>query len=291
MLSGVVSGTVGGREEPAGKKRSAGAVRLIMTTLADRTIAALRTVHDDLAALVPGLSPEQLTGPSAATEWTVAQVLSHLGSGAEIALASLQAALSAAPAPGADFNPGVWDRWNAMSPDEQAAGFLDHDERLVATFEGLTAEQRETTRIDLGYLPAPVPVATLAGLRLNESAAHAWDVRVAVDPAAGLDGTAGQLLAEQYTGGLGVMLGFIGKADALAAPAVVEIEGSGFGFDIADRVGMTASVTGPTATFAGPLEAAIRLVTGRLTPDHTSGDVAVTGAVTLDDLRRVFPGF
>ena len=71
-----------------------------MTTLADRTIAALRTTHDDLAALVPGLTDEQLAGPSGASEWTVAQVLSHLGSGAEIGLATLETALGAGPAAG-----------------------------------------------------------------------------------------------------------------------------------------------------------------------------------------------
>ncbi len=30
---------------------------------------------------------------------------------------------------------------------------------------------------------------------------------------------------------------------------------------------------------------------GRLSPEHTPDGVAVTGNVTLDDLRRVFPGY
>jgi hypothetical protein len=47
----------------------------------------------------------------------------------------------------------------------------------------------------------------------------------------------------------------------------------------------------PTATFTGPLEAAIRLVGGRLRPANTPERVKVTGAVTLDDLRRAFPGY
>jgi len=262
-----------------------------MTTLADRTIAALRATHDDLAALVPGLSDQQLTGPSGASEWTVAQVLSHLGSGAEIGLASLRGALDGSGAPAADFNQGVWDRWNAMTPQDQAAGYLEHDARLVETYEALTAEQRETSTVDLGFLPAPLSIASVAGMRLSEAAQHSWDVRVALDPTAGLPaGTAG-LIAEHFTGDLAFMAGFIGKADALAKPAVVEIQGSGFGIVIADGVGLVAAPADPTATFVGPLEAAIRLVGGRLKAGYTPEGVTTTGAVSLDDLRRVFPGF
>src|SRR5689334_14418764 len=94
-----------------------------MTTLAARTIAALRREHDSLAGLVSTLSPEQLTGPSGATEWTIADVLSHLGSGAEITLAGLRAGSGEAEAPGPDFNQSVWDRWNALSPQDQATGW------------------------------------------------------------------------------------------------------------------------------------------------------------------------
>jgi hypothetical protein len=46
-----------------------------------------------------------------------------------------------------------------------------------------------------------------------------------------------------------------------------------------------------TATFSGPLAAAIRLLSGRLKPEHTPADVEVNGNVTLDDLRKVFPGY
>jgi hypothetical protein len=143
-----------------------------MTTLADRTIVALRATHDDLAALVPGLTDEQLLRPSGASEWSVAQVLSHLGSGAEIGLATLEGALGASPAAEPGFNENVWDRWNAMSPREQATNFLDHNTRLVAAYEALTAEQRMTAQVDLGFLPEPLPLASLAGMRLNESALH-----------------------------------------------------------------------------------------------------------------------
>ena len=262
-----------------------------MTTPADRTIAALRATHDELAALVPGLTDEQLTGPSGASEWTVAQVLSHLGSGAEIGLATLETALTGGPAPAQGFNESVWDRWNAASPREQATNFLDHDARLVAAFEALTSEQRTTAQVDLGFLPAPLPLASYAGMRLNETAQHSWDVRVAFDPSAAIPADTAAVLVEHLAGGLSFLVGFIGKAGALTAPAVVDIEGSGYGLVIADEVAVATEPADPTATFDGPLEAAARLVGGRLGPATTPASVKVTGAVTLDDLRRVFPGY
>lgn len=84
---------------------------------------------------------------------------------------------------------------------------------------------------------------------------------------------------------------FIGKADALATPTVVEITDSSFGIIIADSVSLTQAMPTPTAAFAGPLEAAICLIGGRLTGAHTPAAVDGTGNLTLDDLRTVFPGY
>jgi uncharacterized protein (TIGR03083 family) len=262
-----------------------------VTNLADRTISALRATYDDLAAFVPGLTPEQLTGPSGAAEWTVAQVLSHMGSGAEIRLVSYGAAIDGTPEPGPDFNPSVWDRWDAMSPQEQADGYLEFDAKLVERFESLTAEQRETLQIKVGFSPLPLPLASIAGMRLNDSAQHAWDVHVGLAPDATLPTESAEIMAEQLSGGLSFMPGFIGKPEALKSPAVVAIQGTEFGFVIGDEVALAASISNPTATFVGPLEAAIRLVGGRLKPGNTAPGIEVTGSVTLDDLRRVFPGF
>jgi len=261
-----------------------------MTTLADRTIAALRDSHDVLAALVPDLTDEQLRSPSGAAEWSLAQVLSHLGSGAEISLGTLAAARDGAPIPGQDANQQVWDRWNAMSPREQASGFVEHNGRLVAAYEALTADQRESLRVDFGFLPEPLPLAAAAGMRLNESTLHSWDARVALDPDAAVPEDAAQLLLEHLAGDLSFMTGFTAKAEALAKPATVQVSG-GIGLVIADKVGVTTAVTNPTATFVGPLDAVLRLIGGRLTPAHTPAGVEVIGDVTLDDLRAVFPGY
>jgi hypothetical protein len=106
-------------------------------------------------------------------------------------------------------------------------------------------------------------------MRLNETAQHAWDVRVALHPDATIPAVTAQLMAEHLAGDLRFMTGFIGKADALATPAVVDIADSGIAIVIADSVSLTQALPTPTATFAGPLEAAIRLIGGRLTEAHT----------------------
>jgi hypothetical protein len=60
---------------------------------------------------------------------------------------------------------------------------------------------------------------------------------------------------------------------------------------ITDSVAFVSPVDHPTASFTGPLEATIRLIAGRLGPAHTPNDLTVTGNVTLQELRTVFPGF
>ena len=60
------------------------------------------------------------------------------------------------------------------------------------------------------------------------------------------------------------------------------------------REARTVTVTGeldnPTARFDGPAEAVVRLLSGRLGAEYAAG-VPVTGNVTLDELRKVFPGY
>ncbi|MFC6704853.1 maleylpyruvate isomerase N-terminal domain-containing protein [Flexivirga alba] len=262
-----------------------------MTTLAVRTIDALRQEHDALAGVAAALTDDQLSGPSGASEWSAAQVLSHLGSGAEITLALLRAELGEGDAAGEDFNRSVWDRWDAAGPADQRAWFVEHDARLVEALEALTPEQHASLTLPIGFLPAPATVATFAGLRLNEVALHSWDVRVATDGSARLVDASVTALLEQLSGDLAVLVGFAGKADRVDQRVVLAVGDSGYGVLIDDSVSLAPKVDGVTATFAGAPEAALRLVFGRLGAAYTPADVAVTGNVTLDELRAVFPGF
>ncbi len=256
-------------------------------TLTDRTIAELRRTPDHLAKVVAGLTDEQLTSPSGASEWTVADVLSHLGSGSEINRYTLQRAggeTSAAPT-----NTEVWDRWNALPPAEQASGFVASSEALVADLEALSQEQRLGTMVDLGFLPQPVPLATVLGMRLNELALHGWDVDVALDPGARLTDEAAELVLEHLASTMTFMLGFVGKPEGLPSTRLAIGGHTLVASD--DGIRVAEGVTDPSATFEGPVEAAVRLLSGRLDPQHTPAGTTVTGNVTLDELRTAFPGY
>ncbi|MEV4631552.1 maleylpyruvate isomerase N-terminal domain-containing protein [Micromonospora sp. NPDC049523] len=263
-----------------------------MSTLADQTIAALRSGHDELAAFVRDLGPEDLVRPSGASEWQVSQVLSHLGSGAEIGLAALTAALDGAPAPDGEFNRKVWARWDAMPPAEHASGFLEANQRLVEAYEALDPTTRAELRIDLGFLPEPVDVATSARFRLSEFALHQWDVEVGFNPYATVTPAAVPLLLDQ-TGG---MLAWTGRPDALGGrQATLALRLSepdqAYGLRLAERIELTEVPQNPDGELVIPAEAWLRLAVGRLGERYTPEGVRVTGPFSLDDLRKVFPGF
>jgi uncharacterized protein (TIGR03083 family) len=264
-----------------------------MTGRVDQAIAALRTGHQTLAGLASGFTEPQLTGRSAASEWTIADVLSHLGSGAEIMLAALDAALGDADAPEPHFRESVWDRWNALSPRRQADDFVTSNEVLVRRFEGLDRLRRDNLRSDLGFLPEPVDVLTLASLRLNEFTLHTWDVAVVFDRAATLAPEAVEFLFEP----LRLLIGWIGRTDALGGDrTVLTVRTTDpdrlLGLDLGETVSLVAAPADPAPVFDIPAEAFLRLTAGRLAPEHTPAGISVdTARLTLDDLRKAFPGF
>jgi uncharacterized protein (TIGR03083 family) len=257
-----------------------------MTQLVDRTITALRSEHDTLAALVRGLTDDQLAAPSGAAEWTVAQALSHLGSGAEIGRAPF--ARAAGETVAAEDNQTIWARWDGSTPRAQAEGFLEHNSRWLETVEAFTPEQHSSLTVDLGFLPEPVPLVTALGMRLSEVANHSWDVRVAFDSGAGVDADSAAVLVDLMTGPIGFMLSFLAKPAELAGPVSLAVPGAGLVID--DAVTVVDHLESPSATFNGPPEAFVRLISGRLKTPYDNG-VTVEGSITLDDLRRVFPGF
>lgn len=255
-------------------------------TTPDRVVEALRVNHDALAALVPTLSEEDLGRPSGASEWSVAQVLSHLGSGAEIGRTPIAGAAGEPVEP--EDNQAVWARWDASAPAEQAAAFVRHDAAYLATVDALSAEQRDRLMVDLGFLPEPVPLLVALGMRLNEVANHVWDVRAGLEQDASIDADSAELLVALFQGPLAFLLGFSAKADAIEQEVRLEIPGGAL--VITDQVSVRDAVADPTAVFEGPAEAVVRLLSGRLRREHAAG-VEVTGNVTLDELRAVFPGY
>jgi uncharacterized protein (TIGR03083 family) len=259
---------------------------------------ALHNSHDHLGALIDALDPGQLTARSYCDDWTIAQVLSHLGSGAEVFSLMAEAGVAGTEPPGPHTFPPIWDAWNSKSPELQAADSKEADQALVEQLEALDEQQLE--KFHLSMFGMEVDAARLIGMRLSEHSLHTWDVEVALDPSAKLAPDATALLLD----GLSERVPRSGKAVGgpmrvridTTAPArsfvlivdesvsLDEVPEPGSGGDGDDAAG------GATARIVLPAEALLRLVSGRLDDGHLPADLRVTG-VTLQALRGVFPGF
>lgn len=256
-----------------------------MDTNPQHWIAALRQSQDRLAALAHPLTPEDLRR-SSYHSWTIAQVLGHLGSQAEIFTAWLTAALEETEPPGREAMLPIWDAWDSRTPEAQAADSLASNERLVARFEALTAD--ELAGMHLNLFGMDLDAAGLVRLRLAEHALHTWDIAVARDPAAEVTPEAVALLIDT----LGPLVSRAGQPQGRAFRLRVRMHAPErtFSVRVAEAVDLTEGADGPAdGELRLPAEAFLRLVYGRLDPAHTPA-VDLSGLVTLDDLRRVFPG-
>ena len=234
-----------------------------------------------LAALVEPLTPEQVRQQAYPSEWTVADVLSHLGSGAIFTRRRLDGDV--------DMQ-AVWDEWNAKEPDAQAADALREDAELQARLAGLTAEDR---RLHFAMGPMEVDLVTFLTMRLNEHSLHAWDVAVVFDADATLPDDEAALIVDA----LPMMARFAGKPTGATLDLTIQTTSPSRTFALEvrpDGVTLSPRETGSAADTDGadldlPADALIRLVFGRLDPDHSPA-IAGKGA-NLDELRQVFPGF
>jgi len=258
-------------------------------------IEALRHSHELLRAAVEPLDASQLEQRSYDTEWSIAQVLSHLGSQAEIFELVLDAGLAGQDPPGPEAFPAIWDRWNAKTPRQQADDALRADQAYLERFESLDEGQRASLHIKLFGME--VDAATLAGMRLGEHAVHTWDVRVALDPGVTVAADAVGLLLD----GLSQLAARAGKPDGQQRKIRVSTTGPERTFILettADGVTLTAADDEGTpelglSELTLPAEAFLRLVYGRLDAGQESGPDAAEDSVGVEvgELRPLFPGF
>ncbi len=260
------------------------------TPSVDTWLAAALSSHERLAGTVRSLTPDQLESPSYASEWSIAQVLSHLGSGAHIFSLFLTAGLHGSPVPGfADFEP-IWEGWNARSPADQAADSLAADRLFLDQVVALDEPARAAWRMEL--FGADRGLSDVLRLRLAEHAVHSWDIQVTLDPAAALAPDATALIIDT----LGELVSHLGRPPGEPVHVRITTTGPSRTKLLTSEEGQSLTLrdVGESETDAGgvglelPAEALIRLVYGRLDPAHTP---AVGGGELLDRLRTVFPGF
>ena len=215
---------------------------------------ALRTSQQRLAGLITGLDPAELERPSYDEGWSVADVLSHLGSQAEIFTQFVDAGLAGTEPPSNDSFGPIWDAWNAKSPEAKAVDSLAADAVFVERWEAFSGEQ--LAGFSSSIFGMEVDAAGLLGMRLGEHALHSWDVAVAIDPDATLLPEATELIVDS----LESLVARVGRAEA--DPVTVAVSAS----------------------------ALIRLVYGRLDDRHLGAPPATANGIGLDRVRALFPG-
>jgi len=130
----------------------------------------------------------------------------------------------------------------------------------------------------------------VVGMRLGEHALHTWDVVVALDDSAAVDDEAVPLLVDRLDG----LVERAGKPtdEPLTVQVSTHAPERSFRLEVGpDGARLSAAETTGAdggAALRLPAEAFVRLVYGRLDPEHTPA-YEVEG-VDLDTLRGVFPG-
>jgi hypothetical protein len=160
------------------------------------------------------------------------------------------------------------------------------DEAFTTRLGSTGPEERSTVSVSLG--PLTFDFDEFVRTRLNEHLLHEWDVAVALDPTATLAPDGVEIVIDN--------LGLIGSYTSVpVAPdrtLIVATTSPERAFTITvgtQRVEFSSGEAASEPTLRMPAEAFIRLVYGRLDPEHTPA--SVEGDVeALDQLRQVFPG-
>jgi len=248
---------------------------------------SLKALHNSVAHLVEvieKIEPEKYTDSAYPKEWTIADTMSHLGSGAVIASQNFDNVVSGAEAD-PDFNKSTWDEWNAKEPAAQVADALVADAALLDRLQMLDEEGRDKFEFSMG--PMKFDFDGYVSLRLNEHALHTWDIEVTTNGSATVPEDAAAVMVDHVA----MYVGFSGKANGVAHDVHVKTVNPEREFVLAfgeDKVSMSVNEQGGHVDLELPAEAFVRLISGRLDPKHTPRDV--TGE-HLDELREAFPGY
>lgn len=247
-------------------------------------LAVLRASVEHLHHVIDNIDAFDPDVAAYPTEWTIADTMSHIGSGATIMKKNLENTVAAREGdPG--FNESVWDEWNAKSPTDQVNDALVADEMLLLALEALSDTEKSAFHFSMG--PFELDFDGFVGLRLNEQAMHTWDVEVAVDPSATLsDEVAGAIIDN-----LQLIIRFAGKAQGEVKELSVRTTNPSRDFMLVfadDALSLGDSAHTGEVDFELPTEAFVRLVYGRLDAEHTPSGV---NELHVESLRKSFAGF
>ncbi len=248
---------------------------------------SLKALHSSVAHLsevVGKIDPAKYSDSAYPKEWSIADTLSHVGSGAVIAGRSFDNVVSGNEAD-PDFNKAVWDEWNAKEPAAQVADALVADAALLDQLQMLDEEGRDKFEYSIG--PMTFDFGGFVSMRLQEQVLHTWDVEVTVNGSATLPEDAIAVMVDN----LPMYVGFSAKSSGDAHDLHVSTTDPAREFILAfteDSVALSPNEQGGHADIELPAEAFVRLVSGRLDPKHTPRSLVNEH---LDELRAAFPGY
>jgi len=219
---------------------------------------------------VSPLGAEEVERPAYPSEWSIAQVLSHLGSGAEIFRLYLASARTGAPAPEFEDFSEIWDVWNSKEPQDQTTEALAADAAFLDQLTAMSAAEQAQFSVDMFNGQTDLP--GFLRLRVGELAVHTWDVLVALDPSATLAPDASALILP----GLGELVARAGERsdDEVAVRVTTTDPAATFELTIGPdgpRLDEAHTDSATEATLSLPAEALVRLVYGRLGWGVSSG--------------------
>jgi uncharacterized protein (TIGR03083 family) len=243
----------------------------------ESSVAYLRT-------LIEGLDESQYVASAHPSEWTVADTMSHLGSGAVIMKRRFDDIVAGNETP-PEFNQSVWDLWNAKTPHAQVTDALIADQALLERILEMTPEEREDFSFNLG--PLVLDFTGTVGLRLNEHVLHVWDIEEAFNKAATLQRDAVPFLVDNVE----LVIKFAGKTNG--SGDVLRIRTTEPQRELVLTLGEEAVTledgekSDDPHDIELPAESFVRLLYGRLDAAHTPDAVQ---SEHLESLRLVFPG-
>ncbi|MDF1605816.1 maleylpyruvate isomerase family mycothiol-dependent enzyme [Nocardioides sp. YIM 152315] len=244
---------------------------------------ALRTSHDRLVAVMGFPASPAADAAAYPEEWNVSDVLSHLGSGAEIFGLILTRLLAGEDAPTQDDFVAIWDKWNAKSPDEQVRDGLNADEDFVDLVDGIDSALDKVPAFGSVW-----PLTEFLGMRLQEHIVHTWDVEVASNRYATIPAEHLAFLLEQLPG-IAPRSGREVKEAQKIVVRVVDPEAY-----LLVELGLVTAIesleNATNADLTMSAEAFVRLVFGRLAAIRPS-DVAPDDERTASYLKSVFVGY
>jgi uncharacterized protein (TIGR03083 family) len=247
-------------------------------------VTVLGSSVEHLTSLVEGTAVLVPETPAFPSEWSIADTMSHIGSGAVIMKTNAENIVKGRPSV-PDFNQTVWDSWNAKAPAQQVADGLVAVAALQECLEAITEDQRRDFHFEMG--PFNLDFDGFVGLRLNEQALHTWDIEYVLDPAATLSEEVASVIIDD----LGPFVRLAGKALGEVKDVTIRTTSPSRDLVLAftgDAIELRGATPGDHVDIELPAETFVRLVYGRLV---TATDTAGHDGASLEDLAKSFPGF